>query len=81
MPHLQFNAPEIGGLLIERRVLKGLEHPPMVASEESIQRLFREPHSFFGLLEIFRVNALVMNQRDDIPIDDRDAKLLHQVGR
>ena len=80
MSDLQFNTPQVRRFLIACRVLKRLLHPSIVSRQELVQRLFGEADAFIRLLKIVWSDAVVVNQRKHIAVDDNLSEFLHQIG-
>ena len=80
MPDLKLNTTKVGRLLFARGVLEGLLHPSIVSPQESIQGFLRETDAFVRLLEILWTDAIVVDERKHISIDNNLSKFLHQIG-
>ena len=70
MSDLKFNRTKVGCFFVARGVLKGLPHPSMVAGEEAIQRFLGEADSFVGSSEVLRAEAIVVDERKHVSVDD-----------
>ena len=77
MPDLKLNTTKIGRFLVACRVLEGLLHPSVVSLKESIQRFLGKTDTFVRLLKILGADAIVVNDRKHVSIDNNLSELLH----
>ena len=79
MPDLKLNTTQVGRFLVAGWMLERLLHPSIISNEKTVQCVFGETDTLVRLLKILGADAIVVDERQHISVNNDLTKFLHEI--